>query len=217
MNRREGEPTEWILLTSAPPARPNSSCTPAQSRRRTADQAPVRHGLEHFYDIRRYGGLQIYLRAVLSGSLLVLSSSGEPMLDFCNAPLRPESRTSQAPVPLRRVLMSGEAARLKPQYVRSSGEVADQACWTTFARSIPMLASHTPLHRRSGVAFDVNDGLAGFPLEFINNPSAEIELKVVDHTCGFAPAAMPPLLGCNARRSRERRWLCRYRRHDRVG
>ena len=46
-----------------------------------------------FYDIRRYGGLQIYLRAVLSGSPLVLSSAGEPTREFLRAPAPRESRT----------------------------------------------------------------------------------------------------------------------------
>ena len=34
-----------------------------------------------FYDIRRYGGLQIFLRAMLGGASLVLSSAGEPVAD----------------------------------------------------------------------------------------------------------------------------------------
>ena len=34
-----------------------------------------------FYDIRRYGGLQIFLRAILGGASLVLSCAGEPIAD----------------------------------------------------------------------------------------------------------------------------------------
>ena len=35
-----------------------------------------------FYDIRRYGGLQILLRALVGGGSLVLSSAGEPVADL---------------------------------------------------------------------------------------------------------------------------------------
>ena len=35
-----------------------------------------------FYDIRRYGGLQIFLRAMLGGASLVLSDSKEPVGQF---------------------------------------------------------------------------------------------------------------------------------------
>ncbi len=35
-----------------------------------------------FYDIRRYGGLQIFLRAVLGGASLILSEADEPIADF---------------------------------------------------------------------------------------------------------------------------------------
>ena len=35
-----------------------------------------------FYDIRRYGGLQILLRALIGGASLVLSDPGEPVADF---------------------------------------------------------------------------------------------------------------------------------------
>ena len=48
--------------------------------------APIRPGGEPpiwgtFYDIRRYGGLQIVLRALTCGGSLVLSSAGEPVAD----------------------------------------------------------------------------------------------------------------------------------------
>jgi acyl-CoA synthetase (AMP-forming)/AMP-acid ligase II len=79
--------------------------------------------------------------------------------------------------------MSGEAAILKPQYVRLSGEVADQAVLDNLRTVYPKaLIAHAFASTEAGVAFDVNDGLAGFPLALIDHPSGAIELKVVDHT-----------------------------------
>src|SRR6202034_2836718 len=62
-----------------------------------------------FYDIRRYGGLQIYLRAVLSGSPLVLSNAGEPTGEFlARAGAAGVTHISGTPSHWRRALMSGE-------------------------------------------------------------------------------------------------------------
>jgi acyl-coenzyme A synthetase/AMP-(fatty) acid ligase len=137
-----------------------------------------------FYDIRRYGGLQIYLRAVLSGSPLVLSSPGESTVEFlARAAAAAVTHISGTPSHWRRALMSGEAARLKPQYVRLSGEVADQAVLDHLRAVYPQARiAHAFASTEAGVAFDVNDGLAGFPTAFIDDPSGDIELKVVDHT-----------------------------------
>jgi len=79
--------------------------------------------------------------------------------------------------------MSGEAAALKPRYVRLSGEVADQAVLDNLRAVYPnALIAHAFASTEAGVAFEVNDGLAGFPQEFLDDPSAEIGLKVVDQT-----------------------------------
>jgi acyl-coenzyme A synthetase/AMP-(fatty) acid ligase len=187
VKRRASEATEWILLTSGTTGTPKlvvhtleslGGALPKQSESRT------RSIWSTFYDIRRYGGLQIYLRAVLSGSPLVLSSSGEPTERFlARAAAAGVTHISGTPSHWRRALMSGEAAILKPLYVRLSGEVADQALLDNLRSVYPNARiAHAFASTEAGVAFDVNDGLAGFPLAFIDNPSSGIELKVVDHT-----------------------------------
>ena len=72
--------TEWVLMTSGTTGVPKmvvhdlASLTAPLQAPSPADGATV---WGTFYDIRRYGGLQIYLRAVLGGASLVLSSAGE--------------------------------------------------------------------------------------------------------------------------------------------
>src|ERR1700722_7689039 len=187
IERRAGDATEWILLTSGTTGTPKlvvhtlGSLGGALPNHKPSGTASV---WRTFYDSRRYGGLQIYLRAVLAGSPLVLSSSGEPMVEFLErAAAAGVTHISGTPSHWRRALMSGEAALLKPQYVRLSGEVADQAVLDNLRAVYPnALVAHAFASTEAGVAFEVNDGLAGFPLSFIDQPTGAIELKVIDHT-----------------------------------
>ena len=85
LKRRGTHLTEWILLTSGTTGVPKLVLHSFESLAGALPRHPVSIKpmvWSTFYDIRRYGGLQIYLRAVLAGSPLVLSSAGEPTHDF---------------------------------------------------------------------------------------------------------------------------------------
>jgi acyl-coenzyme A synthetase/AMP-(fatty) acid ligase len=187
LNRRITEVTEWILLTSGTTGKPKlvvhtfESLAGALPRHLTSLRPVV---WSTFYDIRRYGGLQIYLRAVLSGSPLVLSSAGESTHDFlARAAALGVTHISGTPSHWRRALMSGDASLIAPEYVRLSGEVADQTVLDNLRAAYPNARiAHAFASTEAGVAFDVNDGLAGFPADFVDKPGSSIELKVQDGT-----------------------------------
>jgi len=187
VRRRGGAATEWILLTSGTTGTPKlvvhslASLGGALPTQTASSSPPI---WSTFYDIRRYGGLQIYLRAVLSGSPLVLSSAGEPPLEFLTrAAAAGVTHISGTPSHWRRALMSGETSILAPQYVRLSGEVADQALLDNLRAAYPQARiAHAFASTEAGVAFDVDDGRAGFPREFIDSARGGIEMKVVDGT-----------------------------------
>jgi len=211
LERRCSEDTEWVLLTSGTTGQPKLVSHTFESLagalpRQAAALNPVVWST--FYDIRRYGGLQIYLRAVLSGSSLVLSSGGESTHDFlARAAALGVTHISGTPSHWRRALMSGEVALISPQYVRLSGEVADQTVLDSLHAAFPgARVAHAFASTEAGVAFDVNDGLAGFPADLINDPKGSINMKVQNGTlwirsgrtaARYLGEAAPPLAGAD--------------------
>jgi acyl-coenzyme A synthetase/AMP-(fatty) acid ligase len=184
--RGAGEQTQWVLLTSGTTGLPKlvlhsldslAGALPQQS----PDAARV---WSTFYDMRRYGGLQIYLRAVLSGAPLVLSNAGESTHDFLSrAGAAGVTHISGTPSHWRKVLMSGETGLIDPEYVRLSGEIAEQTVLDSLRAAYPKARiAHAFASTEAGVAFDVNDGLAGFPAAFLQENPGNIELKVEDGT-----------------------------------
>ena len=184
---RDDHQTEWILLTSGTTGLPKlvvhslASLT-APIKPGTSAQVPAVWST--FYDIRRYGGLQIFLRAVTGGGSLVLSSPGEPTGDFLlRAGARGVTHISGTPSHWRGALMSPMARRISPRYVRLSGEIADQGILDHLRAVYPKAdIAHAFASTEAGVAFEVGDERAGFPASLIAPRGGEVELRVEDGT-----------------------------------
>jgi acyl-coenzyme A synthetase/AMP-(fatty) acid ligase len=184
-DRNPQRQTEWILLTSGTTGRPKmvvhtlSSLAGAIDETATPTNAAV---WSTFYDIRRYGGLQIFLRAVLTRASLVLSRAAESTADFLiRAGTHGVTHISGTPSHWRRALMSPSARRIAPGYVRLSGEIADQAILDHLRSFYPQaLVAHAFASTEAGVAFEVRDGLAGVPANLIDQRRAHVEMKVED-------------------------------------
>ena len=178
--------TEWILLTSGTSGVPKlvrhdlATLTHALADARRGPQ-PIVWGT--FYDIRRYGGLQVLLRALLGGSL-VPADPGEAIPRFLErARAAGVTHISGTPSHWRNVLMSGATAAIAPQYVRLSGEIADQAVLDALRATYPQATvAHAFASTEAGVAFEVRDGRAGFPAALLEAPGAEVRLTVKDGT-----------------------------------
>jgi len=177
--------TEWILLTSGTTGRPkmvlHTLASLAGAIAASESHSEVIWGT--FYDIRRYGGLQIYLRAVLMGSSLVLTEPRELVGNYLQrAGEAGVTHMSGTPSHWRRALMSPEARRIAPRYIRLSGEIADQAILNSLRSFYPdAVISHAFATTEAGVAFDVRDERSGFPASFLTDAPG-VDLKVVEAT-----------------------------------
>ncbi len=174
--------TEWVLLTSGTTGPPKLAQHSLASL-----TASVGDGLSPggavwstFYDIRRYGGLQILLRALVGGGSLVLSDAEEPLDRFLiRAGASGVTHISGTPSHWRGALMSAAAACLSPSYLRLSGEACDQAVLDRLKLAYPRSAiAHAFASTEAGVAFDVKDGLAGFPTSLIGPERDGIQMRI---------------------------------------
>jgi acyl-coenzyme A synthetase/AMP-(fatty) acid ligase len=175
--------TEWILLTSGTTGMPklvvHTLASLAGAIGYANSESPVVWST--FYDIRRYGGLQIFLRGILTGASLVLSSAKESTADFlARAAAHGITHISGTPSHWRRARMSPSAHMITPQYVRLSGEIADQGILSNLQSFYPQAkVAHAFASTEAGVAFDVADGLAGFP-ETMIGVRGDVEMKIED-------------------------------------
>jgi acyl-coenzyme A synthetase/AMP-(fatty) acid ligase len=183
---KTGRATEWLMLTSGTSGVPKivSHTLEGLTGAIVAD-GPARGAppvWATFYDIRRYGGLQILLRAIIGGGSMVLSEPGEPIADHvARLHARGVTHISGTPSHWRKLLMSGSASGFSPRYVRLSGEIADQAVLDGLARAFPAASiGHAYASTEAGVGFAVNDGLEGFPASMVGESRDGVEMKVED-------------------------------------
>jgi len=176
--------SEWLLFTSGTTGVPKlvahslAALTGATAPPAPAGERPV---WATFYDIRRYGGLQILLRALTGGCALVLADPDEPLPDHLSRLARSGvTHMSGTPSHWRRLLMGGQPGAFRPGYVRLSGEIADQPVLDGLRSLFPHARIvHAYASTEAGVVFEVDDGREGFPADFLGRPGP-VEMKLAD-------------------------------------
>lgn len=179
--REAARDTEWVLLTSGTTGLPKMVVHSRAGLAGAIDPAALAPVWGTFYDIRRYGGLQILLRALIGGGAMVLSQAGEPLPEhLARLGAAGVTHLSGTPSHWRRALMTPEIALVAPRVVRLSGEIADQAVLDSLRRAFPAAAiGHAYASTEAGVGFEVTDGREGFPLACLA-PGGPVAMKVED-------------------------------------
>ena len=178
-----GVETEWVLFTSGTTGRPKMVRHTLHSLTGHLAQAsagPDGVTWSTFYDVRRYGGLSILVRALLGPASMVLSSATESVAGFLRrAAEAGVTHMSGTPSHWRRALMSPAISAMTLRNVRISGEIADQAILDRTQAAFPgARVTHAFASTEAGVAFEVTDGLAGFPAAMLEGEGLSAELRL---------------------------------------
>ena len=191
--------TEWVLPTSGTMGPPKLAVHTLRTLMGAIVPVPVQQWAT-FYDIRRYGGLQIFLRALAGSGSLQLSGVDEDMESFlarCGA--RGVTHISGTPTHWRMALFSGAASSVDPDTVRLSGETADDPLLARLSSAYPRAQiEHAYASTEAGVVFEVGDGRAGFPAAWLDR-EGPIALKIREGSLRVrTPRRALRLLGANA-------------------
>ncbi len=176
--------TEWAMLTSGTSGPPKIVAHTLDSLsgpiRRDATGA-ILGNWATFFDIRRYGGLQAFLRAIIGDCSLVLSHPHESVADLLQRIVAHDvTHMNGTPSHWRRALMTPDVHRFRPDYVRMSGEVADQSLLDGMRLEFPLVTMVNVYgSTEAGVAFEVRDGREGFPMSVVES-GGDAEVRVVD-------------------------------------
>jgi acyl-CoA synthetase (AMP-forming)/AMP-acid ligase II len=177
--------TEWVMLTSGTSGAPKLVLHTLASLAGAIKQSlpsttPMVWGT--FYDIRRFGGLQILLRSVLGGGSLVLSDADESMGAFLTrAGSLGVTHLSGTPSQWRNALAYPSSQAISPHTIRLSGEIADQAILDSLHARYPRAnVVHAYASTEAGVAFEVDDGREGFAAGMIGRTGGEVDIEMSD-------------------------------------
>lgn len=180
MPRRALYETEWILPTSGTSGPPKFVVHTLHTLLGAIGDGRLQQWAT-FYDIRRYGGLQILLRALSGRGSLTLGEVGESVASLlARFGAVGTTHISGTPSHWRKVVMSGEASRINPEYVRLSGEIADDAVLSALRALYPLARiEHAYASTEAGVVFAVDDDRAGFPASWLAR-EGPVRMRIVD-------------------------------------
>ena len=184
-DRRAGLRTEWVLLTSGTTGAPKLLVHDLDTFAGSAtgfSASATSQVWSTFYDVRRYGGLILLVRALTSGGSLVLTSAAEPVAAFLGrVAAHGVAHLTGSPSTWRRALLSPAIAQISPRHIRLSGEVVDQSILDNLRAAFPQAQiTHAFAATETGLAFEVADGRAGFSASVIGDRGGLVELKIQD-------------------------------------
>jgi acyl-coenzyme A synthetase/AMP-(fatty) acid ligase len=177
--------TEWILMTSGTTGEPKlvvhdfTSLTANIKRPEFSAKSII---WTSFNDIRRFSGLQMFLHALLTDSMLVLKPVDMTVGDFLRVIEGAKAtHVSGTPTHWRKVLMFPNRHKLGLAQITLVGEIADQQILDALRLTYPKSRiTHIYGSTETGTGFTVHDGKEGFPVSLLGQNRSGLELAVVE-------------------------------------
>ncbi|MGS2720414.1 AMP-binding protein [Paraglaciecola aestuariivivens] len=175
------ESSSWFLATSGTTGQPkwysHSFEALTASTKYSEQLQSLNWGL--LYQPFRYAGLQVVLQALLSGADLVDAAEVEPLELMAILKQNNVSAISATPSLWRQLLMTGQLSELSLRYLTLGGEIADQSVLDKLKALFPKAKlRHIYASTEAGVGLIVSDGLAGFPLKWLDDKKRAVGLKI---------------------------------------
>ncbi len=149
-------------------------------------RAPRFHGRRWLlaYDPTRFAGIQMWLQALLTGGCLCVPALRDPS-DIVRMLIDERVEFASATPSFWRLLLStvpSEQLTAVPLVqITLGGEAVDQLVLDRLRAAFPSARlTHIYASTEMGVCFTVNDRLAGFPADFLSDPSLPCELRIGD-------------------------------------
>lgn len=183
-----GEPTapgEVVLFTSGTTGLPKAALHTWASLAGRVRLAPDLEGSRWLltYALSAFAGLQVFLHALLNGGRITFGE-GSPAAMAEQGARDGVTHVSGTPSFFRFLLASADPAvlaRWSPRQITLGGEPVDQPVLGALARRFSgARITHIYASTEMGACFSVNDGRAGFPASFLDDPELPVRLRVED-------------------------------------
>lgn len=173
--------TRWLLYTSGTSGTPKPVAHDLASLARTVrprGSRPHRWGL--LFDPNRMAGVQVVLQSLAEGGVLLDATHLDSIAEQF-AWLKEQGCTalSGTPTMWRRALQSDADPGADLRQITLGGEIADRFVLEALRRRFPRARiTHVFASTETGAAFSVNDGLEGFPADYLTEPPRGIQLEI---------------------------------------
>lgn len=172
--------SKWLIPTSGTTSKPKLVSHNILSLTNTLKLGSSDFIWASLYDLNRFSGIQVFLQAVCSGNKLVIKEDATSLAEVIS--LFEEEKVdciSGTPTFFRKLLMVKGFSKLSLRSISLGGEIVDQKLLSSLKSSFNKAKiRHIYASTEAGVGFSVSDGLAGFPLKYLEQCGTLCKLKI---------------------------------------